>query len=143
MLPKHLSYHPCILLPRHSITSHPHTLPATSSQRLYGNILFRWTVRGESGVYGTGPGAPVAGLAKLSHEEMGLGSPSRFRAPPLLLGVIGKSTDFRAGLTRVQISALPLTSFVTLSKLSNSKPQFVHLYNRDDNSICSIGCCIK
>lgn len=78
-------------------------------------------------MYGTGPGARVVGLAKLSHAGMGLGSRSRFRATPMLLDVIGKSTDFRAGLTRVQISALPPTSFVTLSKLSNSKPQFVHL----------------
>lgn len=39
----------------------------------------------------------------------------------MLLGIIGKSADFGVGLTRVQIPALLLTSFVTLSKLFNSK----------------------
>lgn len=121
MLPKHLSSHPCILLPRHSITSHPHTLPATSSQRIYGNILFRWTVRGESGVYGTGPGAPVAGLAKLSHEGMGLGSPSRLRAPPrcLVWSVRAQtlelhSLEFRSPLCHL-LALLPWADCLTLN----------------------------
>lgn len=43
------------------------------------------------------------------------------------LGVTGKSTDLGAELTRVPVPALPLTNFVTLSKLFNSKPQFVCL----------------
>lgn len=45
----------------------------------------------------------------------------------MLLAVIGKTTDFGFGLTRVRISALPLSDFVILSKSFNSKPQFVHL----------------
>lgn len=43
------------------------------------------------------------------------------------LGVIGKSTDLGVEPTRVPVPALPLTNFVTLSKLFNSKPRCVCL----------------
>lgn len=66
-------------------------------------------------------------LGKPSHSGMDLGSPSRLGPHPcaVLVGIISKSTDFGVGLTKV--AAVSLTSFVTLSKLFNSKPHFVHL----------------
>lgn len=116
MLSKHLSSHPIFSSQDEVSPPHSHTLLTTFSQEsLLEYHLEMCGYRREQSVLNRSlwacrrPGEAEA-------LRLGLSLLLRSRTTPVLLDIIGKSTDFGIKLTKVQIPALPLTSFLTLSR---------------------------